>query len=126
VKLRRIKEILQAEVLTGESKLEEEVFTACGADLMSDVLASRDEKSVLLTGLTNIQVVRTAEIVGDIKCIIFVRNKSPGEEVIREAEKAGLVVMKTHYPLYIACGLLYSNGLTCKSGEENGALHEGI
>ncbi|KKC30065.1 MAG: hypothetical protein PWQ34_783 [Caldanaerobacter sp.] len=122
VKLREIKEILEAQVLLGEEKLEEEVFTACGADLMSDVLASRDEKAVLLTGLTNVQVVRTAEVVGDIKCIIFVRGKSPGDDVLEQAKKAGLVVMKTKYPLYIACGLLYSNGLTCRSGEKNGAL----
>lgn len=122
VKLREIKEILEAQVLLGEEKLEEEVFTACGADLMSDVLASRDEKAVLLTGLTNVQVVRTAEVVGDIKCIIFVRGKSPGDDVLEQAKKAGLVVMKTKYPLYIACGLLYSNGLTCRSGEKNGTV----
>lgn len=54
---------------------------------------------------------------GDIKCIVFVRGKTPGEEILELAKKAGLVIMKTKYPLYIACGLLYSNGLTCRSGE---------
>jgi len=117
MRLKEVKEILNAEVMIGEEKLEEEVFTACGADLMSDVLASRDEKAVLLTGLTNVQVIRTAEVVGDIKCIVFVRGKNPGEDILELAKKAGLVIMKTKYPLYIACGLLYSNGLTCRSGE---------
>ncbi|KHO62143.1 MULTISPECIES: DRTGG domain-containing protein [Thermoanaerobacter] len=122
MKLKEVKEILNAEVMVGEEKLEEEVFTACGADLMSDVLASRDEKAVLLTGLTNVQVIRTAEVVGDIKCIVFVRGKNPGEDILELAKKAGLVIMKTKHPLYIACGLLYSNGLTCRSGEGNGTL----
>ena len=117
MRLKEVKEILNAEVMVGEEKLEEEVFTACGADLMSDVLASKDEKAVLLTGLTNVQVIRTAEVVGDIKCIVFVRGKTPGEDILELAKKAGLVMMKTRHPLYIACGLLYSNGLTCRSGE---------
>jgi len=73
MKLYEVKEILDAEVLSGEDKLDQEVFGACGADLMSDVLAWKGDKGVLLTGLTNPQVVRTAEVVGDVKCIVFVR-----------------------------------------------------
>lgn len=117
MKLKDVQEILNADVLLGQDKLHEEVNTACGADLMSDVLASRDEKALLLTGLTNIQVIRTAEIIGDIMCIVFVRGKKPGNEVIELAKKNGLVIMSTKYPLYIACGLLYQNGLTCRSGD---------
>lgn len=115
--LKNVQEILNADILLGHDKLYEEVNTACGADLMSDVLASKDEKALLLTGLTNIQVVRTAEVMGDIMCIVFVRGKKPGNEIIELAKKAGLVIMSTNYPLYIACGLLYKNGLTCRSGE---------
>lgn len=117
MKLKDVQEILNADILLGHDKLDEEVYTACGADLMSDVLASKDEKALLLTGLTNVQVIRTAEVIGDIMCIVFVRGKKPGHEIIELAKKAGLVIMSTNYPLYIACGLLYQNGLTCRSGE---------
>ncbi|WKV08740.1 DRTGG domain-containing protein [Thermoanaerobacterium sp. CMT5567-10] len=115
MKLAEVREILKAEVLCGHERLSEEVNTACGADLMSDVLASKDEKSLLLTGLTNVQVVRTAEVLGDIICIVFVRGKEPGCEILEMADSASIVVMKTDYPLFIACGLLYKNGLNCGS-----------
>lgn len=115
MKLVDVKQILNCEILCGGINLYDEVNTACGADLMSDVLASKDEKSLLLTGLTNIQVIRTAEMSGDIRCIVFVRGKKPSDNIIKEAEDAGIVIMKTDYPLFIACGLLYKNGLTCRS-----------
>ena len=115
MKLAEVREILKAEVLCGHERLSEEVNTACGADLMSDVLASKDDKSLLLTGLTNVQVVRTAEVLGDIVCIVFVRGKEPGREILEMADAASIVVMKTDYPLFIACGKIKKNGLNCGS-----------
>jgi predicted transcriptional regulator len=106
-----VKEILDAEVLSGEDKLDQEVFGACGADLMSDVLAWKGDKGVLLTGLTNPQVVRTAEVVGDVKCIVFVRGKRPSTETMELAKEAGIVLMRCKYPMFVACGLLFSRGL---------------
>ena len=77
MKVQNIVNILKAEILA-EGDLQEEVKTACGSDMMSDVLAFVKDQSVLLTGLVNPQVVRTAEMM-DMHCIIFVRGKRPDE-----------------------------------------------
>ena len=77
---------------------------------MSDVLAFVKEQAVLLTGLTNLQVVRTAEMM-DMKCIVFVRGKKPTEDVIELADESGIVVLATDERMYVACGKLYENGL---------------
>lgn len=111
MKLEEVKDILDAEVLVGKERLHREVFLACGSDLMSDVLAFVKEKVVLLTGLTNPQVVRTAEMM-DIKAIVFVRGKKPSQDILALAESKKMVILTTNHPLYISCGLLFSNGLT--------------
>lgn len=113
MKLEEVKRILDAEVLVGEDRLDREVILACGSDLMSDVLAFVKEKVLLLTGLTNPQVIRTAEMM-DIKAIVFVRGKKPDKETLELAELKKMVVLTTKHPLYISSGLLYSNGLTGK------------
>lgn len=108
-----IKSVLNAEVLSGEDEKElgqREIHTACGCDLMSDVLAFVKDQSLLLTGLINSQVIRTAEMM-DIVAVCFVRGKTPPEEVINLAKEKGITVLKTSYPLYVACGRLYYNGL---------------
>ena len=110
MKLEKVKEILSAEILTGENNLDKEVLSACGCDLMSDVLAFVKDQALLLTGLVNSQVVRTAEMM-DMKAIVFVRGKTPSEEILSLAKEAGIVVMNTDLPLYLSCGLLYNNGL---------------
>ena len=106
----RIKELLKAEVVCGEDQLDREVYSACGSDMMSDVLAYVKDQAVLLTGLVNTQVVRTAEMM-DMVCIVFVRSKSPTEEMIELAKESGLVLMKSKKRMYEACGKLYANGL---------------
>ncbi|WP_026485861.1 hypothetical protein [Caldanaerobius polysaccharolyticus] len=108
--LKEVKELLNAVVLTGEEYLYRDVKAAYGADLMSDLLSASEGKSLLLTGLANVQVIRTAEII-DVVCVVFVRGKCPGDEVIRLAEQKGIVLMKTDLNMYDACGLLYVNGL---------------
>ena len=117
MKLSTVKEILNAKVLTGEEMLDMEVNSACGCDLMSDVLAYVKDRALLLTGLVNPQVVRTAEMM-DISAIVFVRGKSPDERVLELARAKEMAVFSTDYPLYIACGRLYSNGLIGKAREE--------
>ena len=77
---------------------------------MSDVLAYVKDQAVLLTGLVNPQVIRTA-VMMDMVCIVFVRSKLPSEEMLALAKESGIVVMATDKRLYEACGLLYSNGL---------------
>ena len=111
--LSEIKEILDARVLSGEDDAalsKKDIHTACGCDLMSDVLAFVKDQSLLLTGLINSQVIRTAEMM-DIKTIVFVRGKMPQAGVLELAEDMGITVMSTEYPMYIACGELYKNGL---------------
>lgn len=113
MKLSEVVEILNAKVLAGADELEGEVVSACGCDLMSDVLAFVKDRALLLTGLMNPQVVRTAEMM-DIEAIVFVRGKTPGEDIVDMAEKKGMVILSTELPLYIACGELYSHGLIGK------------
>lgn len=110
MKLHDVKKILSAEVIAVENELDREVLSAFGCDLMSDVLAFVDEQALLLTGLVNPQVVRTAEMM-DMKAVVFVRGKEPTEEIIELAKDANIVVMKTDMTLYNACGKLYAEGL---------------
>ena len=110
MKIADLKTLLDAEVLCCEDHLEREVYSACGCDLMSDVLAYVKDQAVLLTGLVNPQVVRTAEMM-DMVCLVFVRSKTPTNEILALAREAGIVVMRSDKRLYEACGLLYSNGL---------------
>ena len=78
--------------------------------MMSDVLAFVNEKTVLITGLTNHHVLRTADML-DLKCLVFARGKVPGEELLEQAQEQGLVVMTTRETAFTACGLLYQAGL---------------
>ncbi len=111
MKMDEVVRILDAKVYAGKDLLDTEVFAACGSDLMSDVLAFVKDQALLLTGLVNIQAIRTAEMM-DMKAIVFVRGKQPDEAMVQLAEQGGLIVLSTEHPLFIACGLLYSNGLT--------------
>ena len=110
MKISTIRELLDAQVLCGEDKLGTHVYSACGCDLMSDVLAYVSDQSVLLTGLVNPQVIRTA-VMMDMVCIVFVRSKTPTDEMLDLARESGIVVMSTDMTMYTACGKLYSNGL---------------
>lgn len=108
-----VKSILNAQVLSGEDDLklqEKDIHTACGCDLMSDVLAFAKDQSVLLTGLINSQVIRTAEMM-DILAVCFVRGKTPPEDVVELAKTKDITILTTDYPLYVACGKLYNEGL---------------
>ena len=110
MQLGQVQQILGATIWTGEALLEAEVYSACGCDLMSDVLAFAKEKIILLTGLINLQVIRTAEML-DIKAIVFVRGKKPSQDMINLAKERDIVLFSTNMPLYPACGLLYEAGL---------------
>ena len=108
--LHEVKKILSAHVVTGDDNLDREVLSACGCDLMSDVLAFVKDQALLLTGLMNPQVIRTAEMM-DMKAVIFVRGKTPSEEIVSLAKESDMVLMTTELPLYLSCGKLYSEGL---------------
>lgn len=110
MKIGEIKELLSAEVLCGEDQLECQVYSACSSDMMSDVLAFVKDQAVLLTGLVNPQVIRTAEMM-DMKCVVFVRKKVPGEDIVELARDSGIVLMRSDLRMFEACGILYSAGL---------------
>ena len=110
MKISEMQELLEARVLCCEENIEHEIHSACGCDLMSDVLAFVKDQAVLLTGLVNPQVIRTAEMM-DMICVVFVRSKVPTQEMIDLASESGIVLMVSDKRLYEACGLLYTNGL---------------
>ena len=110
MKISEIQTLLEAEVICGEEMLDREVYAACGSDMMSDVLAYVKDQAVLLTGLVNTQVVRTAEMM-DMVCIVFVRCKEPSEEMLKLARENGIIMMSTYKTMYNACGVLFNNGL---------------
>ena len=94
--LNDVRKLLDAKICVGEEYLGRQVETCCGSDLMSDVLAFTKCKTLLCTGLANMQVIRTADMT-DLCGVILVRGKLP--------------IMSTEYTLFEACGILYSNGL---------------
>ena len=110
MKVYEIKEILDAEVICGEDFMDRDVFAACGSDMMSDVLAYVKEQAVLLSGLVNPQVVRTAEMM-DMQCIVFVRGKQPDQSIVDLARDRDIVLMTTKQPMFTPCGLLFEKGL---------------
>ena len=110
MKISTIKELLDAEVICCEEGLGRHVYSACGSDMMSDVLAYVKDQAVLLTGLLNPQVIRTAEMM-DMVCVVFVRSKKPTDEMLKLASDHEMVVLSTELRMYDACGKLYKAGL---------------
>lgn len=108
--LMEVQKVLDAKVLIGHDLMHKKVSYACGSDLMSDVLAFVKEQTLLLTGLTNIHVIRTAELL-DVTAIVFVRGKYPTQEIINMAVERSIALFSTGDTLYTACGKLYQAGL---------------
>jgi len=110
MKISEIKDTLKAELLVGEDQLDKNIFAAGGADLMADVLSAVAQEAVLLTGLTTLQVLRTAQV-SNVGCVVFVRGKKPAEPVLDLARSFNMPVLLTKYSLFVASGRLYINGL---------------
>ena len=108
----RVMELLDAEAVTASCDPEKQIDTICGSDMMSDVLAFLKKDALLLTGLTNPQVSRTAEML-DIICICFIRGKKPTPEMIEMAEECGIVLLKSELRMFDACGILYMERSSC-------------
>ena len=116
MKISELQEKLGAQLLCGDDLLDRDVFSACCSDMMSDVLAFVKDQGVLLTGLLNTQVIRTANMM-DMVCVVFVRGKAPTPEIIELAEECGIVLMRTTLRAYEACGILYNAGLGTRTAE---------
>jgi predicted transcriptional regulator len=110
LKVRDIKVILDADILVEGTTLDKEIISACGSDLMSDVLAFVKDGTLLLTGLTNPHVIRTAEVL-DVSAIVFVRGKRPSQDILDMAIERDITLLSTRYTLFDACGKLYEAGL---------------
>ena len=111
MKISEIRDLLNAKVMTGEDVFDHEVASACCSDMMSDVLAYVKDQGVLITGLVNPQVIRTANMM-DMVCIVFARSKTPTEEMIELAKESGISVMCTAKRAFEASGILYMAGLS--------------
>lgn len=110
MKIREIAQLLDAQVLCCEEELDAEVSDAFCCDMMSDVLAFATNQSVLITGLLNPQVVRTAMML-DMHCIVFVCGKQPTPEIVSLANANDIVTMVTEHHMFSAAGRLYETGL---------------
>jgi predicted transcriptional regulator len=110
MRLRDVLEVIEGKVISKNVDLDQEVKMGCGADLMSDVLAFTHEGTLLMSGLTNPQVVRTAEMAG-IEAIVFVRGKLPPPETIALAEEKNVPLLASKYTMFETCGRLYAEGL---------------
>jgi len=110
MKINEMTALLSGEARTAAAHADAEIISAYAGDMLSDVLALGSQPDVLLTGLLNPQVIRTAEML-DMHCIIFVRGKTPAEEVLTLAREKGIAVISTQRGMFTASGLLYGAGL---------------
>ena len=117
MKLRDVIKALDGELLFGQKFLDKELETCCGSDLMSDVLAFTKRNTLLCTGLTNMQVVRTADMT-ELSALVFVRGKVPDADIVAAAAENNLPVLATDYTLFEACGILYGAGIRGCSKKE--------
>ncbi len=116
MKLSQIVEALEARVLSGDDLLEKDIDTCGASDLMSDILAGLSEGSILLTGLTTVQVIRTA-MVAEVGAVVFVRAKTPPQEVIDLAQEQELPLISSPYSMFVSCGRLHACNLTGLDGQ---------
>jgi len=110
VKLSDVKKLLKAEIIFGDHKLDMPVQAAAGSDLMSDLLTGPTAGVLLLSGLNNLQVIRTSIIAG-IAALVIVRGKRPDQDMINQARDHDLPVLSTPFTMYTACGRLFREGL---------------
>lgn len=111
VTIDRVIEALDCEVIWGGDRLKELRLTACfAADLMSEVLAFSEPEALLITGLTNVQAVHTADV-AEMRAILFVNGKRPGEQVLDLARERGIPLLTTKHTMFEACGILHRNGM---------------
>lgn len=111
MKIKEIAALLNGKIVCGENYINSDAEKAFASDLMSDVLRLKAENIVLLTGLCNIQTIRTCEM-ADINFIVLARDKEPTADMIELAEDNGMVILQTSYSLFKASGILYGNGLS--------------
>ena len=110
MKVIQIVDLIKGTVVSGTENPEYTVDTAFASDLMSDVLTVKTDNLLLLTGLVNIQAIRTAEM-SDINCVVFVRNKKVTEEMIRIAKENRITIIQSPYSMFKVSGILFNAGI---------------
>lgn len=110
MKISEISSLIEGTVVIGESRMDDEVEYAFASDLMSDVLTVKIQNFILLTGLCNVQAVRTAEM-SDVPYMIICRNKQVTPDMLEVAEESNIVIICTRFSMFKCAGILYSNGL---------------
>ena len=110
MKVTKIAELIKGTLVSGVENVENTVEMAFASDLMSDVLTVKTDNLLLLTGLVNIQAIRTAEM-SDISCVVFVRNKKVTDEMIRIANENKITIIQSPYSMFKVSGILFNAGI---------------
>lgn len=110
MKLTEVVGLLDAEILCGNDTIDFDIDFVCAGDLMSDILVFSKPKAILLTGLVNVQAIRTSEML-DFSAVVFIRDKKPSKEMLDLARQKKIVLLSTPKTMYLSCGLLYESGL---------------
>jgi hypothetical protein len=110
MKIEKIIQLLEAKILCGNHRISDDITNAFSSDLMSDVLTLDAENILLITGLANVQIIRTAEV-AEIHYLVIVRNKKVSKEIVELAEALNMVLIESPYSMFKASGILYANGL---------------
>lgn len=110
MKLTEIIELTQAKLVAGNAIENIDLEKAFSSDLMSDVLTLDEDDILLISGLANVQLVRTAEM-ADIACVLLARNKQATPEMIELANENGLIIIETPFSIFRVSGVLYKNGV---------------
>jgi hypothetical protein len=110
MKIEKIIQLLDAKIVCGENRISDEISNAFSSDLMSDVLTLDAENILLITGLANVQIIRTAEV-AEIHYLLIVRNKKVSEDIVELAKTLNMVLIESPYSMFKASGILYANGL---------------
>ncbi len=110
MKIEKITQLLDAKILCGHDRMSDEISNAFSSDLMSDVLTLDAENILLLTGLANVQIIRTAEV-AEIHYLVIVRNKKVSDNIVELATALNMVLLESPYSMFKASGILYTNGL---------------
>ena len=110
MKLAEIRDILRCDVLAGDDDLSTEVDTVVASDGMSEILAFARPGALMITGLTNVQSVRTADI-ANVRAIVYIRGKRPDEKAVKLARDSNIPILATSLGMFDACGILREQGL---------------
>jgi serine kinase of HPr protein (carbohydrate metabolism regulator) len=110
VKISELLQLTEGQIVAGEKVEDVEIERAFSSDLMSDVLTLDDHHIVLITGLANVQLIRTVEM-ADVPVVVLCRNKNASPEMIELANEIGIILIETPFSIFRVSGVLYQSGL---------------